>query len=200
MRAHLAEGELQALLDGELPGARKLAVRAHLLGCAACRARTDAARETSALVDALLRRTIPKVDSVSAWERLVVRSGGRAARAHRGLAHWASVAVVVLATTALVATMIRGVSRTGAVADAFALVREAQAHPAKALLRDACCSDHDGGDRPDDGLLTLSSVGEKVTVVIVYEDVDRSGTFTHGDIVRYVSTIPNATPVAHTAR
>jgi len=200
MRVHLAEGELQALLDDELPSSRKLAVRAHLLRCAACRARTDAALETSALVDALLRRTIPKVDRVSAWDRLVVRSGGRAAKAHRGLTHWGSVAAVALAATALVATMMRGASRTGAVADAFALVREAQAHPAKSLLRDACCSDHDGGDRPDDGLLTLSSVGEKVTVVIVYEDVDRSGTFTHGDIIRYVSTIPNAAPVAHTAR
>jgi len=200
MRSHLAEGELQALLDGELSIARRLTVRAHLLHCGVCRARTDAARDTSALVDALLRRATPKVDSASAWERLVVRSGGRAAKAHRGLAHWTSVAAVALATTALVATMIRGASRTGAVADAFALVREAQAHPAKSLLRDACCSDHDGGDRPDDGLLTLSSVGEKVTVVIVYEDVDRSGTFTHGDIVRYVSKIPNGTPVAQTSR
>lgn len=177
-----------------------LAVRAHLLRCAACRARTDAARDTSALVDALLRRATPEVDSGSAWERLVVRSGGRAAKKQRGLAHWASAAAVVLATAALVASLVRGAPRSGAVADAFALVREAQAHPAKALLRDACCTDHDGGDRPDDGLLTLSSVGEKVTVVIVYEDVDKSGTFTHGDIVRYVSTIPNVTPVTHTAR
>lgn len=200
MRAHLAEGELQALLDGELPSARELAVRAHLVRCAACRARTNAARKTSALVNALLRRATPKVDSVSAWERLVIRSGGRAAKAHRGLAHWVSIAAVALASTAIVATMIRGASRRGTAADAFALVHDAQAHPAKSLLRDACCSDHDGGDRPDDGLLTLSSVGEKVTVVIVYEDVDRSGTFTHGDIVRYVSTIPNGTSVAHTVR
>ena len=109
-------------------------------------------------------------------------------------------AAVALAAAALIVTMARGTSRSGAGADAFALVREAQAHPAKSLLRDACCSDHDGGDRPDDGLLTLSSVGEKVTVVIVYEDVDHSGTFTHGDIVRYVSTIPNGTTVAHSTR
>jgi anti-sigma factor RsiW len=198
MREHPAEGELQALLDGELPSARVLAVRAHLLRCAVCRARTDAARETAVLVNALLRRSTPKVDSASAWQRLVVRSGGRAKR--RGLAHWASAAAVALGTAALVLALVRGGSRPGAVADAFALVREAQAHPASSLLRDACCSDHDGGDRADDGLLTLSSVGEKVTVVIVYEDVDHSGTFTHGDIVRYVSTVPNGTPVAHTVR
>jgi hypothetical protein len=109
------------------------------------------------------------------------------------------VVALALATAGLIVMMVR-VSRSITGTDAFALVREAQAHPAQALLRDACCSDHDGGDRPDDGLLTLSSVGEKVTVVIVYEDVDKSGTFTRGDIVRYVSTIPNGTPAAHTAR
>lgn len=196
MREHPAEGELQALLDGELPNARLLLVRGHLLRCDACRARVDAARETAALVDALLRRTTPKVDSASAWERLVVRSGGRAAKSRR----WTPVAAVALAAAALIVTLAHGGSRSGAGADAFALVREALAHPAKSLLRDACCSDHDGGDRPDDGLLTLSSVGERVTVVIVYEDVDRSGTFTDGDIVRYVSTIPRGTPVAHGTR
>jgi hypothetical protein len=199
MRAHPAEGELQALLDGELPNARALAVRAHLLRCASCRARTNATRETAMLVNALLRRSTPKVDSASAWARLVVRSEGRAAKTRRGPAQWVSAAALALATAALIVTMVRA-SRSTAGTDAFALVREAQAHPAQALLRDACCSDHDGGDRPDDGLLTLSNVGEKVTVVIVYEDVDRSGTFTHGDIVRYVSTIPNGAPVARTAR
>ena len=200
MREHPAEGELQALLDGELPNARTLALRAHLLRCASCRARTEAARETAALVNALLRRSTPKVDSASAWDRLLVRSGGRAAKPRRGLARWASAAAVALATAALLVVVIRGVAHPGAVGDAFALVRDAQAHPASSLLRDACCSDHDGGDRPDDGLLTLSSVGEKVTVVIVYEDVDRSGTFTHGDIVRYVSTIPNGSPATRPTR
>ena len=200
MREHPAEGELQALLDRELPNARALVLRAHLLRCAACRARADAARETAALVDALLRRTTPKVDSDSAWERLVVRSGGRAATARPIVRRWTPVAAVALAAAAFIATLTRGAAWPGARAEPVALVREAQAHPASSLLRDACCSDHDGGDRPDDGLLTLSSVGEKVTVVIVYEDVDRSGTFTHGDIVRYVSTIPHGTPVAHTVR
>ena len=198
MREHPAEGELQALLDGELPHTRVLVLRAHLLHCAICRARADAAREMAALVDALLRRTTPKVDSASAWERLVVRSGGRAAKRRR--AHWTQAAAVALAAAALMVMMARGSFRAGAGGDAFALVREAQAHPATSLLRDACCSDHDGGDRPDDGLLTLSSVGEKVTVVIVYEDVDRSGTFTHGDMVRYVSTIPHGAAVAHSTR
>lgn len=200
MLEHLAEGELQALLDGELPHARVLVVRAHLLRCAACRARTNAARETAAMVNALLRRTTPKVDSASAWERLVVRSGGRAAKVPRKLARRMSMSAVALAAAVLIVTLTRGVWGPRAGADAFALVRDAQANPASSLLRDACCSDHDGGDRPDDGLLTLSSVGEKVTVVVVYEDVDHSGTFTHGDIVRYVSTIPHGSSIAPSTR
>lgn len=200
MREHPAEGELEALLDDELPRARAVVVRAHLLRCATCRARANAARETAALVNAVLRRSTPRVDSQSAWERLVVRSGGRAEKERRGAMQWASAAALVLAAAALFASIARVVARSHGGDDAFALVREAQAHPASSLLRDACCSDHDGGDRPDDGLLTLSSVGEKVTLVIVYEDVDHSGTFTHGDIVRYVSTIPNGTAIAHRVR
>jgi hypothetical protein len=105
-----------------------------------------------------------------------------------------------LATAALIVMIARGTTHATTGQDAFALVREAQAHPATSLLRDACCGDHDGGDRDDDGLLTLSSVGQKVTVVIVYEDVDHSGTFTHGDIVRYVSTVPNGSANAHPVR
>ena len=196
MREHPAEGELQALLDGELARARVIVVRAHLLRCESCRARAEAARATSAMVNSLLRRSTPTVDSASAWERLMVRSGGRAEAQERSPMRWTSAAALALATAALIVTMIRSTSLATPGDDAFALVREAQAHPAQALLRDACCSDHDGGDRPDDGLLTLSTVGEKVTVVIVYEDVDHTGTFTHGDIVRYVSTIPHSTSTA----
>ena len=195
MRAHPAEGELQALLDGELPSARVIVVRAHLLRCESCRARIESARENSAMVNALLRRSTPVVDSTSAWDRLVVRSGGRAENARRGSSRWPSAVALALATAALIVTMVRGTPRIAPGADAFALVREAQAHSAQSLLRDACRSDHDGGDRADDGLLTLSTVGERVTVVIVYADVDHSGTFTHGDLVRYVSTIPNAARV-----
>jgi anti-sigma factor RsiW len=192
MREHPAEGTLQALLDGEPSATRAVVVRSHLLRCDVCRARIAAARETTAMVGSLLRRSTPAVDGPSAWERLVVLSGGRAERRTMSPARWTSAAALALATAALVVTMVRGSSRSAPGADAFALVREAQAHPAQSLLRDACCSDHDGGDRDDDGLLTLSTIGEKVTVVIVYEDVDHSGTFTHGDLVRYVSTIPHS--------
>jgi hypothetical protein len=192
MHAHPAEGLLQALLDRELPPSREIVVRAHLLRCATCRARVDAARVTSSMVGALIRRSAPVVDRESAWKRLVVLSGGRAERRWRVPVRWPSAAALAVATALLVAALLRGSSPTSTADDAFALVREAEAHPTHALLRDACCSDHDGGDRADDGLLTLSRPGESVTVVILYEDVDHSGTFTHGDIVRYVSSVPHA--------
>jgi hypothetical protein len=192
MREHPAEGTLQALLDGELSLTRTILLRTHLVGCAACRARIESAKVATSLVGVLLRRSTPKVDSASAWSRLVVRSGGRAESRVSGPAGWMQGTALAIATAAIIATMVLGTPRAQPGADAFALVREAQAHPATELLRDACCSDHDGGDLNDDGLLTLSSVGERVTVVIVYEDVDHSGTFTHGDIVRYVSTVPHA--------
>ena len=200
MRAHPSEGVLQALLDGELSATRAIVVRSHLLRCRACHARVVATRETTALVDTLLRRSTPQVDRASAWARLAVRSEGRSERRSRGRARWTSAVALALATAALIVMIARGTTSATTGADAFALVREAQAHPATSLLRDACCSDHDGGDREDDGLLTLSSVGEHVTVVIVYEDADHSGTFTHGDIVRYVSTIPHGSANAHPVR
>jgi len=199
VRVHPTEGQLQSLLDCELPPLREIVVRAHLLRCQTCRARIDAARETTSMVGSLIRRSTPVVDRVSAWNRFVVLSGGRAERRSRTTARWPSAAVLVVATAVLLAVFLRGNSPEAAGGDAFALVREAQAHPASGLLRDACCSDHDGGDRADDGLLTLSRPGEKVTVVIVYEDIDHSGTFTRGDIVRYVSTIPRvASPASPT--
>lgn len=190
MHAHPTEGQLQALLDRELSPSREVVLRAHLLRCAACRARIEAARETTSMVGALLRRGTPGVDRESAWKRLVVSSGGRAERRWRLPARWPSAVALAAAAAVLVAAHLRAPSPASTNEDAFALVREAEAHPARALLRDACCSDHDGGDRADDGLLTLSRPGETVAVVILYEDVDRSGTFTHGDIVRYVSTVP----------
>ena len=191
MHAHPTEGQLQALLDRELAPSREVVVRAHLLRCAACRARVDAARETTSMVGALLRRSTPMVDRESAWQRLVALSGGRAERRWRRPGRWPSTLALAAVAAVLFAVLPRGPSSASMDEDAFALVREAEAHPARALLRDACCSDHDGGDRADDGLLTLSRPGETVTVVILYEDVDHTGTFTHDDIVRYVSTVPH---------
>jgi hypothetical protein len=55
--AHHAEGDLRALLDGELPSAQRQEVEQHLSACSVCRARLatleSAAQETAALLNVL---------------------------------------------------------------------------------------------------------------------------------------------------
>jgi len=50
---------------------------------------------------------------------------------------------------------------------------------------DRCCQDLDGGGDADDGLVVVSRRGEAVHRLAVYEDLDGSGSFTPGDIVRF---------------
>lgn len=49
---------------------------------------------------------------------------------------------------------------------------------------DRCCYDLDGGGEADDGVLVLAERDSKVHRLRVYEDLDRSGSYTTGDIVR----------------
>ncbi|MBA2563944.1 MAG: hypothetical protein H0V09_00800 [Gemmatimonadetes bacterium] len=59
-------------------------------------------------------------------------------------------------------------------------------------VRDVCCSDHDGGGHDDDGILTLSPTGgEKVDRVLLYEDEDRTRSFSTGDSLRWHGTGPS---------
>lgn len=184
-RSHPTEGALQAFLDGESGAWASLHLRLHLRGCAACRQNLEEIRARGATIATLIHRATPEVDPEEAWARFVVRSGGRADRRTPSRRSW-SAAVAALVVLAFIALLLpdRHPPDSGEV---FAMVRAAQAHEAPEVVRDACCEDHDGGDFPDDGLLTLSLPGERVTVVVIYEDIDHSGTFTPGDIMRYVS-------------
>jgi hypothetical protein len=49
---------------------------------------------------------------------------------------------------------------------------------------DRCCYDLDGGGDPDDGVLVLAQRDARVQRLRIYEDLDRSGAFSEGDIVR----------------
>jgi hypothetical protein len=49
---------------------------------------------------------------------------------------------------------------------------------------DRCCYDLDGGGDADDGVVVLAERDAKVHQLRIYEDRDRSGTFTRGDLVR----------------
>jgi hypothetical protein len=52
------------------------------------------------------------------------------------------------------------------------------------VVVDRCCYDLDGGGEPDDGVIVLAERDAKVHQLRVYEDLDGSGGFTAGDLVR----------------
>lgn len=187
MHGHPTDGEVQAVLDGELPLASWLRLRWHLQRCARCRRRLAGARARNAAVGELLKAGSPAVDVEEGWARFHTRTGR--ARPERRQPFWRQLALLLLllAGGTLATPLWRRPSKSPSGDQVVAIVREARAHPASTILRDECCGDHDGGNRPDDGLLTLSSRGERVSAVIIYEDVDHSGTFTPVDVVRYVS-------------
>jgi hypothetical protein len=54
----------------------------------------------------------------------------------------------------------------------------------EAVQVDRCCFDLDGGDRPDDGVILVAERGSRVHRLLLYEDRDKSGTYTAGDLVR----------------
>ena len=56
--------------------------------------------------------------------------------------------------------------------------------PGTMVTVDRCCYDLDGGGLADDGVLVLAQRDSKVHRLRVYEDVDGSGSYTAGDLVR----------------
>lgn len=57
--------------------------------------------------------------------------------------------------------------------------------PQTPLTIDHCCQDLDGGGEADDGVRVIAHNGTDVKYLQVYEDVDRSRSFTPGDRIRY---------------
>jgi hypothetical protein len=49
---------------------------------------------------------------------------------------------------------------------------------------DRCCYDLDGGGDADDGVILLAERDAKVHQLRIYEDLDGSGAYTEGDLVR----------------
>jgi hypothetical protein len=49
---------------------------------------------------------------------------------------------------------------------------------------DRCCYDLDGGGDADDGVVVLAQRNARVHRLRIYEDLDRSGAFSEGDVVR----------------
>ena len=86
-------------------------------------------------------------------------------RSHRR--HLASAAVAVLAA-----------------GSALALANFGSLAGADAVRVDRCCYDLDGGGEADDGVLILAERNARVHRLRIYEDVDGSGSYTSGDLVR----------------
>lgn len=61
-----------------------------------------------------------------------------------------------------------------------------------AVLRDFCCLDYDGGGPADDGVRVVAGRDEAVVDFWIYEDRDRSRSFTAGDPLRTV--VPGVAP------
>ncbi|HEY7612062.1 MAG TPA: hypothetical protein VH764_03645, partial [Gemmatimonadales bacterium] len=77
---------------------------------------------------------------------------------------------------AALAALVAGAAAAAAVALA---VRESPA-----VTVDRCCYDLDGGGDADDGVLVNAQRNAAVHRLRIYEDLDRSGAFSEGDLVR----------------
>jgi hypothetical protein len=65
-----------------------------------------------------------------------------------------------------------------------------------AVTVDRCCYDLDGGGDADDGVVVLAERDARVHHLRIYEDLDRSNSFTEGDLVRLDR---GASPAMHRA-
>jgi hypothetical protein len=66
----------------------------------------------------------------------------------------------------------------------------------RSVTVDRCCYDLDGGGDADDGVVVLAERDARVHQLRIYEDLDRSGAFSEGDLVRLDR---GASPAMHRA-
>jgi Putative zinc-finger len=162
--SHPDEGTLQAYLDGECPRAITLQCAMHLRRCPTCRLALRGVRERSTQVADLLAAARP--------------SRRRASRVYRSTAALAAAAVI----GALVSLSLR---------------TQPASHSRKAgatRVQDVCCFNLDGGDRRDDGMLTVSRGDQIVDCVVLYEDRTGKRAFSPHDPLRFISQPQGCTP------
>ncbi len=175
------------MADGELPLPRRIATLIHLSHCRLCRDALKTVRHEARSARRLLELLDAPVDAEEAWRRIEARHAmlHPPARATKGAGGsrlaWAVAALFAVATLTLAADRVRGTSR---------VLEGGAGH------RDICCWDLDGGGRSDDGVMTRSSAGELLDCVVLYDDLDRSRSFTSGDAVRYMSRSESCVPFA----
>jgi hypothetical protein len=178
MNKHLSDGTLRALDDGELPILAALRTRMHLARCGLCRAALSARRSDQLRAQELLSMLDRPVNTADAWRRLSARRPDISPRTQSFGARFATpqLAWTMTAALAVVATALAVGRGNGAMATAVGPGRQ-----------DVCCWDLDGGGPSDDGVMTISREGEMLDCVVLYDDLDRSRSFSYGDAVRYMS-------------
>ena len=183
--AHLSDGTLRAMADRQLSLPRRIAASIHISHCRRCRDALAAIRRDALRAQHLLGMLDGTVDTVSAWHRIEARHPELRRPERATLASgssrlaWVVAAVFALATLTLAADRLR-VGSPVMVGDTG--------------RQDICCWDLDGGGRSDDGVMTRSSAGELLDCVVLYDDLDRSRSFTPGDAVRYISRPESCVP------
>ncbi|HEY9450208.1 MAG TPA: hypothetical protein VIQ60_10670 [Gemmatimonadaceae bacterium] len=178
MNRHLSDGTLRALDDGELSLLETLRSRIHLTRCGRCRATLSARRSDQLRAQELLSMIDRPVDTADAWRRFSARRPDTSPRTQPFSARFATPQLAWTMTAAL-----------AVVATALAIGRGngASATVAGPGRQDVCCWDLDGGGPSDDGVMTISREGEMLDCVVLYDDLDRSRSFSYGDAVRYMS-------------
>ena len=178
-RRHPPDGTLRGYVDGELSMRQRARVRRHAARCAECRQRLGDVEVAGDRTSSLLGVLTPRADVVESWERLGVLTGRTRPRSRFSPAS---------------AFMAGGVSAAALAASVLLL------HPAPTRLLgrvhgvgtfssvlDRCCAESDASLR--EGVLTVDMPGVGSPLRVRYTDVDGSGSFSTGDIVRSVSQL-----------
>ncbi len=185
--AHPSDGVLRAWADGELSVPHRMATAVHLLRCGRCRAALEAIRAGGRATHGLLALLDKPVETEEGWRRLAARLGASSRAAPQSQAPVSTWLAWALAAMFAIVALTLAVDRVRDPSPAIASAGGRQ---------DICCWDLDGGGRSDDGVMTLSSEGELLDCVVLYDDLDRSRSFTGGDAVRYVSRPESCAPLA----
>ena len=184
---HLSDGTLRALADHELALIARLVCSAHLARCVRCRGTLEATRAEVRRTHELLSILERPVDTEEGWYRVTgsLPGAGTSARRPSG-ARSVWLAWGVAAMLAFVA----GVLAIERVDGGPSVAVSGAGH------QDVCCWDLDGGGLSDDGVMTVSRAGELLDCVVLYDDIDRSRSFTGSDAIRYISRPESCGPLA----
>ncbi len=178
-RKHPADGTLRAYLDGELPLAQRLRVRRHAAHCAECSQRLGEVEDAGDRTSSLLGVLSPVADVSESWERLGVLTGRALGRSRVSPASaFMAGGISAAAVAASVLLLHPGPTR---------LLGRVHGVGAFTSVLDQCCAETEPTVR--EGVFTVDLPGVGSPLRVRYMDVDGSGTFSTGDIVRSVSQV-----------